>query len=87
MPTRKKKEDCLDAQDFRAAKKQWKRSGKKTVSWDKLKSEIYTAERRAEFLLSNAVDAADYRSARAEVKKLGLNPSTIPHCKPCKNQP
>ena len=33
-------EDRLDARDFRAAKRQWEREGKKTVSWDKLKAEL-----------------------------------------------
>jgi AbrB family looped-hinge helix DNA binding protein len=46
--------------------------------------EIYTSERKAEFLLSNAVDAEDYRAAVAEVKKMGLEPSKIPHRKPAK---
>lgn len=46
--------------------------------------EIYTPERKAEFLLSNAVDAADYRAAVAEVKKMGLNPASIRHHKPRK---
>jgi AbrB family looped-hinge helix DNA binding protein len=46
--------------------------------------EIYSPERRAEFLLSNAVDAADYKAAVAEVKKMGLNPSRIAHRKPRK---
>jgi AbrB family looped-hinge helix DNA binding protein len=41
--------------------------------------EIYTPERRAEFLLSNAVDAADYARAKEEVRKLGVDPATIPH--------
>ena len=41
--------------------------------------EIYTPERRAEFLLSNTVDAQDYQAAVAEVRKLGLDPSKIPH--------
>lgn len=44
--------------------------------------EIYTPERRAEFLLSNAVDAEDYAQAEKEVRKMGLDPSTIPHYKP-----
>jgi AbrB family looped-hinge helix DNA binding protein len=44
--------------------------------------ERYTPERKAEFLLSNAVDAADYRKARKEVRKLGLNPDSIPHRRP-----
>jgi AbrB family looped-hinge helix DNA binding protein len=44
--------------------------------------EIYTPERRAEFLLSNTVDAADYARAVAEVRKLGLDPATILHQPP-----
>lgn len=46
--------------------------------------EIYTPERKAEFLLSNAVDAEDYRAAAAEVKKLGTARSGISHHKPSK---
>jgi AbrB family looped-hinge helix DNA binding protein len=41
--------------------------------------ERYSRERKAEFLLTNAVDAADYRKARKEVRKLGLDPDLIPH--------
>ena len=41
--------------------------------------ERYTPERKAEFLLSNAVDEADYRKARREVRKLGLDPDSIAH--------
>ena len=41
--------------------------------------EIYNPERRAEFLLNNAVGAADYRRARAEVKRMGLDPDSIQH--------
>ena len=44
--------------------------------------EVYTPERRAEFLLSNAVDAKDYARAREEVRKMGLDPAKIPHRKP-----
>jgi AbrB family looped-hinge helix DNA binding protein len=44
--------------------------------------ERYTPERKAEFLLSNAVDEADYRKARKEVLKLGVDPDSIPHHKP-----
>jgi AbrB family looped-hinge helix DNA binding protein len=46
--------------------------------------EIYTAEHRAEFLLNNAVDAEDYRRARAEVKRMGLDPDRIKHHRPPK---
>jgi len=44
--------------------------------------ERYTPERKAEFLLSNAIDEADYRKARKEVRKLGLDPDTISHRRP-----
>jgi len=44
--------------------------------------ERYTPQRKAEFLLSNAIDQADYRKARKEVLKLGLDPDSIPHHKP-----
>jgi AbrB family looped-hinge helix DNA binding protein len=44
--------------------------------------EIYTPQRKAEFLLNNAVTKADYRWAVKEVRRLGLNPNTIPHEKP-----
>ncbi len=44
--------------------------------------ERYTPERKAEFLLSNAVDSNDYREARKEVRKLGLDPDKIRHRRP-----
>ncbi len=44
--------------------------------------ESYTPERRAEFLLSNAVDAGDYAAAVREVRALGLDPDKIPHHQP-----
>lgn len=44
--------------------------------------ERYTPERKAEFLLSNAIDEADYRSARKAVQKMGLDPDAIPHARP-----
>jgi len=44
--------------------------------------ELYTPERKAGFLLSNAIDRADYRRAAAEVRRMGLDPSTIPHVRP-----
>jgi AbrB family looped-hinge helix DNA binding protein len=44
--------------------------------------EIYSPERRAEFLLSNVADAEDYDRAVREVRKLGLDPATIRHHKP-----
>jgi AbrB family looped-hinge helix DNA binding protein len=44
--------------------------------------EKYTPERKAEFLLSTATSARDYRRARKEVMKLGLDPDSIPHRAP-----
>jgi AbrB family looped-hinge helix DNA binding protein len=44
--------------------------------------ELYTAERQAEFLLTNAVGEADYGRAREEVRRLGLDPDTIVHRRP-----
>jgi AbrB family looped-hinge helix DNA binding protein len=41
--------------------------------------EIYTPERKAELLLSNTVNAEDYAATLAEVRKLGLDPTKIPH--------
>lgn len=44
--------------------------------------EIYSVERRAEFLLSNAVDQSSYDEARQEVRRLGLDPDAVPHRRP-----
>ena len=44
--------------------------------------EIYTKERVAEFLLSNAVDAEDYARSVEDVKAMGLDPESIDHLKP-----
>ena len=44
--------------------------------------EIYTPERKAEFLLNNAVTLEDYAWAVREVRKMGLNPENISHEKP-----
>ncbi len=44
--------------------------------------ETYSQERKAQFLLSNAVDAEDYASAEEEVRKMGLDPAAIAHRKP-----
>lgn len=41
--------------------------------------EIYTPERTAEFLLSNAASTEDYAWAREEVRRLGLDPDGILH--------
>lgn len=41
--------------------------------------EIYTPERKAEFLLSNTVDEAEYQEVLKEVRQMGLEPERIPH--------
>lgn len=44
--------------------------------------EIYTLERKAEFLLNNVTNKVDYEWAVKEVRKMGIDPKTIPHEKP-----
>ena len=44
--------------------------------------EIYTPERKAEFLLNNSIDEDHYQRTREEVRKMGLDPDAIPHDKP-----
>ncbi len=44
--------------------------------------ESYSSERIAEFILSNAVDSDDYELAIEEVRRMGLDPESIPHRKP-----
>ena len=44
--------------------------------------EVYTPQRVAQFLLSNAVDAEDYAWAIEEVCRMGLDPGKIDHVKP-----
>ena len=44
--------------------------------------EVYSKERRAAFLLENAIDREDYERARREVRKMGLDPDTVPHESP-----
>jgi AbrB family looped-hinge helix DNA binding protein len=44
--------------------------------------EMYSDQRSAEFLLSNAVDAEDYAQAREDVQAMGIDPDTVLHRKP-----
>lgn len=46
--------------------------------------EIYTPQRKAEFLLNNAITPDDYAAAVGQVREMGLNPEQIPHRKPGK---
>ncbi len=41
--------------------------------------EVYTPERRVEFLLNNAVTGAEYDEALAEARALGVDPAAVPH--------
>lgn len=44
--------------------------------------EVWPADRKAAFLLTNAVDRADYRRAVEEVRRMGLDPAAIEHVRP-----
>jgi len=44
--------------------------------------ELYEPARKAEFILSNAIDAADYERATEAVRAMGLDSEAIPHEKP-----
>ena len=44
--------------------------------------ERYSPQRKAEFILSNAIDQNDYEKACEEVRKLGIDPDTVKHHKP-----
>ena len=44
--------------------------------------EMYSVERKAEFLLSNAVGREEYEKALEEVRRLGVDPESIPHSRP-----
>jgi len=44
--------------------------------------EIYTPERKAEFILNNAITPEEYALAVKKVRNMGLDPETIPHKKP-----
>lgn len=44
--------------------------------------EIYTPERKAEFLLNNAVTKEDYDEACKAVRELGLDPKKVPYTDP-----
>jgi AbrB family looped-hinge helix DNA binding protein len=48
--------------------------------------EIYSPERKAEFLLSNAINAEDYKAALKEVRKMGVNPSEVSHYQPVRRR-
>lgn len=44
--------------------------------------ELYSARRKAEFLLKNAVGPLDYNRATQKVRLMGLDPESIPHRRP-----
>lgn len=45
-------------------------------------TEAYTLQRKAAFLLENAVNADDYQAARDTVRAMGLDPARIAHSPP-----
>jgi AbrB family looped-hinge helix DNA binding protein len=49
---------------------------------DALPLEDYSPERRAEFLLSNAIDAGDYQVTLEEERKMGVDPSKVARHQP-----
>jgi len=44
--------------------------------------EIYTPERKAEFLLNSTITPEEYSLAVKKVRNMGLDPETVPHKKP-----
>jgi len=46
--------------------------------------ELYSPERKAQFLLENTSGQADYTWACQQVREMGLDPSKIPHDRPPK---
>lgn len=49
------------------------------AAWPEPEPEVYTPERIAEFHLNNAIDEADYAWAVAEVRRLAIDPASVPH--------
>lgn len=47
--------------------------------------EIYSSERKAEFLLNNTVSEADYKWAVKAMRKMGIDPESIQHKRPRKS--
>ena len=45
-------------------------------------TETYSQQRKAAFLLENAVNADDYATAKESVRQMGLDPARIPHGRP-----
>jgi AbrB family looped-hinge helix DNA binding protein len=41
--------------------------------------EVYTPERRAEFMINNAVDAKEWDEAIADARAIGVDPDSISH--------
>jgi len=42
-------------------------------------TEVYSPQRTAEFMLNNAVDAAEYDDAVAAVRAMGIDPDSVQH--------
>lgn len=44
--------------------------------------EVYSPERKAAFILESWLKAEDYPKLRAQVRRMGLDPDTVPHTRP-----
>lgn len=66
----------------RTGRKRTSVTRRKSVSPGAATPERYSATRKAEFLLNNAATSTEYRTARQEVKKLGIDPDSVPHRPP-----
>jgi hypothetical protein len=73
---------ALTTSRSRSRRKAASLGSRKSSSARVARSERYSSERKAEFLLNNAVTVAEYRAARAAMKELGLDPDSIPHRAP-----
>jgi AbrB family looped-hinge helix DNA binding protein len=49
-------------------------------------TETYTPQRKASFLLENAVDADDYKAAADAVRAMGLDPALVEHTPPTRKR-
>jgi hypothetical protein len=73
---------ALTASRSRSRRKAASLGSRKSPSARVASAERYSPARKAEFLLNNAVTVAEYRTARAAVTELGIDPDSIPHRAP-----
>ena len=44
--------------------------------------EVYSPQRRAQFLLESWLEPEDYPKLREQVREMGIDPDTVPHTRP-----